>query len=232
MLCLESCPFKSAQNRWKSSPFCPGSYFASALPGDRLTRNSGRGRMRPALSSCSANKTEQPVWNHCLLPLQTPRIPGTHHLPLLKARQITETRLLLAVWLGTYSLQSFVRRNVPAFLDTNLPSFPTHLVLSHFYYCKILSWKVLSQVPEVREGGFCWSNESYCLSGLVFFLTFSLFLCLSGKCLIFFFFFSHFPPLPASVPISLSLSILDLGRLRATIRATVCGAGHMARNAK
>ena len=34
---------------------------------------------------------------------------------------------------------------------------------------------MLSQVPEVREGDFYWSNESFCLSEL-FFLAFSLFL--------------------------------------------------------
>lgn len=42
MLCLESCPFKSIQNRWKVSPFCPDSYLASALPGDGMTQNPGR----------------------------------------------------------------------------------------------------------------------------------------------------------------------------------------------
>lgn len=85
---------------------------------------------------------------------------------------------------------------------------------------------MLSQVPEVREGDFYWSNESYCLSGF-FFLAFSFF---------FFFWvffrqmFDFFPPPPASVPIT--LPVLDFGRLRATIRASVYGAGHMARNAK
>lgn len=84
---------------------------------------------------------------------------------------------------------------------------------------------MLSQVPEVREGDFYWSNESYCLSGC-FSLPFPFFFSgsFSGKCSIF------FPPPPASVPIT--LPVLDFGRLRATIRASVYGAGHMAHNAK
>lgn len=84
---------------------------------------------------------------------------------------------------------------------------------------------MLSQVPGVREGDFYWSNESFCLSGPFFPCFFLVPGSFSGKCLIF-----PPPPRPASVPII--LPVLDFGRLRATIRASVYGAGHMARNAK
>lgn len=153
--------------------------------------------------------------------LLNPLIPVTHNPALLK-RQIIETRLLLAVWLETYSLQSFIKRNVPALLNTNLPSFPTHLVCSHFYYCKISTWKMLSQVPEVREGDFYKSNESS-------------FLSLPCRCFWVFYRqrlnFFH-PPTPAPVSVPITLPVLDFGRLRATIRASVYGASHMAHNAK
>lgn len=98
-------------------------------------------------------------------------------------------------------------------------------MLSCFYYCKILTWKKLNQEPEVREGDLHWSNESYCLPEFPFLLF---------PCSWFFFrqMFDLFspPPPPASVPSI--LPVLDFGRLRATIRASVYGAGHMARDAK